>query len=140
MGLVFADTAGRWPYMEDVTSNWIYVRLHGDEELYVSGYTDAALDWWAHRIESWRCGGEPADPTRITTTKPRRCKVRDIFVYFDNDVKVRAPFDAMALARRLGVAMRVEERAAPDVQRIGEMPRDRWPGVRQGRSRTLRLT
>ena len=131
VALVFADTAGRWPYMEDVTSNWIYVRLHGDEELYVSGYTDAALDWWASRIEAWRCGEEPADPTRITELKPRKCRNRDVFVYFDNDVKVRAPFDAMGLARRLGVAMNIEQRTALDVRKIGEIPRERWPGLRR---------
>jgi uncharacterized protein YecE (DUF72 family) len=131
VALVFADTAGRWPYMEDVTSNWIYVRLHGDEELYVSGYTDAALDWWASRIEAWRCGEEPADPIRITELKPRKCRNRDVFVYFDNDVKVRAPFDAMGLARRLGVAMNIEQRTAPDVRKIGEIPRERWPGLRR---------
>src|SRR2546422_398516 len=47
IAIVFADTAGKWPYVEDVTADFIYARLHGDEELYVSGYTDAALDWWA---------------------------------------------------------------------------------------------
>ncbi|HEV2293759.1 MAG TPA: DUF72 domain-containing protein [Tepidisphaeraceae bacterium] len=131
IALVFADTAGRWPYMEDVTSNWIYVRLHGDEELYVSGYTDAALDWWAKRIETWRCGEQPHDATCVTCLQPRRCRKRDVFVYFDNDVKVRAPFDAMNLARRLGIAMNTEQRAAPEVARISEMPRTRWPGIRR---------
>ena len=43
VGLVIADTAGKWPFMEDLTSDFVYVRLHGDEELYASGYTDAAL-------------------------------------------------------------------------------------------------
>ena len=47
IGLVVADTAGKWPMMEDTTADFVYVRLHGDEELYVSGYTEAALLAWA---------------------------------------------------------------------------------------------
>lgn len=53
IGLVVADTAGKWPLIEDVTSDFVYVRLHGDKELYVSGYTEAALDEWAHKIRGW---------------------------------------------------------------------------------------
>lgn len=41
--LVVADTAGRWPYLEDVTADFLYLRLHGDAQLYVSGYSDDAL-------------------------------------------------------------------------------------------------
>ncbi len=138
VALVFADTAGRWPYMEDVTSNWIYVRLHGDEELYVSGYTNAALDWWSARIDVWRRGGEPPDPTRITTTKPRRCAGRDVYVYFDNDVKVRAPFDAMALARQMGVNGQAPERELAAFTNVTEKPRERWPDVKARRSLATR--
>jgi uncharacterized protein YecE (DUF72 family) len=83
--LVVADTAGRFPALDDVTADHVYVRLHGDQELYVSGYGDAALDHWAGRVAGWAAGG------------------RDVFVYFDNDVKVHAPHDARALAARLGV-------------------------------------
>src|SRR5687768_11146544 len=103
IALVFADTAGRWPYMEDVTGDFIYIRLHGDEEIYVSGYTDEALDWWAERINAWRIGCEPLNPARIGNAA-RKCKGRDVYVYFDNDVKVRAPFDAISLASKLGLA------------------------------------
>lgn len=102
VALVFADTAGRWPYAEDVTSDFVYARLHGDKELYVSGYSDEALDWWAKRLAAWRQGREPPDATKILPSPPPRRKGRDVFVYFDNDVKVCAPFDAISLARRLG--------------------------------------
>nr|WP_297423275.1 DUF72 domain-containing protein [uncultured Actinotalea sp.] len=85
VGLVVADTAGRWPLLEDVTSDLVYVRLHGAEELYVSGYDDAALERWADKIRAWAAAG------------------RDVLVYFDNDVKVHAPFDAQRLAALLGV-------------------------------------
>jgi len=100
IALVFADTAGRWPYSEDLTADFVYVRLHGAEELYVSGYGDSALDWWGRRILAWSHGGEPADATRLSPPAALRDQ-RDVYVYFDNDAKVRAPFDALALAERI---------------------------------------
>ncbi len=99
--LVFADTAGLWPYAEDVTSDFIYIRLHGASELYTSGYRDRELDHWADRIKSWAAGKQPRDAALITTSPPRRRARRDVFVYFDNDRKVRAPFDALRLAQRV---------------------------------------
>jgi uncharacterized protein YecE (DUF72 family) len=99
--LVFADTAGRWPYAEDLTADFVYVRLHGAEQLYASGYTDPQLDWWAARIREWRRGGAPKDATCALDPAPRRRAGRDVYVYFDNDAKVHAPFDAIRLAERL---------------------------------------
>jgi uncharacterized protein YecE (DUF72 family) len=81
---VLADTAGRWPRVEEDTAAFRYVRLHGDRELYASGYTDRALDQWATRCRAWAEAGQ------------------DVFVYFDNDIKGYAPHDAMALTARLG--------------------------------------
>ena len=98
---VVADTAGKWPAIEDVTADFMYVRLHGDEEIYVSGYTDAALDAWAVKIHAWRTGGEPKEAKRVSPKPPPKRKARDVFVYFDNDVKVLSPRDAMSLAERL---------------------------------------
>jgi uncharacterized protein YecE (DUF72 family) len=103
IGLVVADTAGRWPYLEDVTADLVYVRLHGDSELYVSGYDDPALARWAARVRAWAAGGEPEDARRLGPPAAPAPGGRDVYVYFDNDVKVRAPVDAMALAARLGV-------------------------------------
>ena len=79
---VVADTAGRWPMAEAVTSDLVYVRLHGDTELYASGYSDAALDRWADRCREWSAQG-------------------DVVVYFDNDAKGHAPWDALRLQDRL---------------------------------------
>src|SRR5437660_2380599 len=97
-----ADTAGIFPYTEDVTADFIFARLHGAEQIYASGYTDRALDWWAARLGAWRQGAEPPDARRVLDKPPPRRKCRDVYVYFDNDVKVRAPYDAMSLAARLG--------------------------------------
>jgi uncharacterized protein YecE (DUF72 family) len=100
IAFVFADTAGKWPYAEDLTAALVYIRLHGAEQLYVSGYNDSALEWWANRIEHWRKGRQPREATLIAPpavdTRPR-----DVFVYFDNDAKVHAPFDAIRLAKHL---------------------------------------
>jgi uncharacterized protein YecE (DUF72 family) len=103
VALVVADTAGKWPYREDVTSDFLYLRLHGAEELYASGYTGPALDRWAERIRAWATGGEPVDAHRIVDRPPARRASRDVYCYFDNDIKVRAPYDAQELMRRLDV-------------------------------------
>jgi uncharacterized protein YecE (DUF72 family) len=88
--LCIADTAGKWwpdPWAEhEPTADFLYARLHGSKRLYASGYSSAELDRWAERIT--RFGG-------------------DAYVYFDNDVKVRAPFDAINLAARFDAAPRV---------------------------------
>jgi uncharacterized protein YecE (DUF72 family) len=98
VALVVADTAGKWPYVEDVTADFMYLRLHGDKVLYASGYSDAALDRWAARIEAWRRGTEPADAVKIVPgLAPAARKCRDVYCYFDNDMKVHAPFDARKL-------------------------------------------
>lgn len=99
--LVVADTAGLWPYAEDVTADFVYLRLHGASELYTSGYGDDELDQWAARIRLWAAGRQPRAAALITTSSPRRRAQRDVYVYFDNDRKVRAPFDALRLAERL---------------------------------------
>ena len=103
VSLVIADTAGKWPYKEDITADFVYIRLHGAEQLYASGYTDKALDNWATRISAWSKGSQPVDPQLISDAEPSVRKSRDIYCYFDNDVKVKAPFDARKLLRKLNL-------------------------------------
>jgi len=100
IALVFADAVD-WPYAEDVTADFLYLRLHGSEELYASGYDETALDHWAARIRSWSQGGQPKDAKLIDAAARPRRRPRDVYVYFDNDAKVRAPADAQSLRRRV---------------------------------------
>lgn len=98
ISLVFADTAGKWPYMEDVTGEVIYLRLHGDQELYVSGYSKASIAFWAKRIRAWSNNERPT-PDFTLGEAPAKKRERPVYVYFDNDEKIHAPFDAQALQK-----------------------------------------
>jgi uncharacterized protein YecE (DUF72 family) len=80
---VTADTAGKYPRIDWATADFAYARLHGEKELYTSGYDEESLERWAAWVRKHLRAG------------------RDTFVYFDNDVKVRAPVDAIALIERL---------------------------------------
>jgi uncharacterized protein YecE (DUF72 family) len=100
VGLVVADTV-EWPLLMDVTSDFVYCRLHGSEVLYASGYEADALDVWARRVVAWARGEEVTDGRKASTRDAPKRKRRDVFVYFDNDMKVRAPFDAEQLRIRV---------------------------------------
>ena len=140
IALVVADTAGKWPFVEDVTADFMYLRLHGDEELYASGYSDEALDRWAARIRAWSSGGELPDSRKIAPSlAPPARKSRDVYCYFDNDIKVHAPFDAMKLMQKLGLRVdapprppenerrrRSEERGFM-LRQVLERRRNPWP-------------
>jgi uncharacterized protein YecE (DUF72 family) len=106
---VFADSAGRWPYFEDLTADFAYLRLHGDEELYASGYTDSALETWARRIDTWSRGRQIDRAQTLSESQARLRKARDVYCYFDNDVKVRAPVDAHNLSDRLGLSWQPQQ-------------------------------
>ena len=93
-----ADTVA-WPLLFDVSSDFVYCRLHGSEELYASGYESEALEVWAERIAAWATGGV-AEGRRACGVEAA-CVPRDVYVYFDNDIKVRAPFDALALMAKV---------------------------------------
>jgi uncharacterized protein YecE (DUF72 family) len=106
VALVCADTV-EWPRLMDVTADFVYCRLHGSKVLYTSGYDAASIRRWSERVVAWARGGEPADAERvIDRPAPRRAR-RDVYVYFDNDAKVRAPYDAQQLMAH--VAARLNE-------------------------------
>jgi uncharacterized protein YecE (DUF72 family) len=117
IGLVVADTAGKWPKMFDVTTDFVYVRLHGDKLIYTSGYTSRALDVWAQRIRQWDRSGV------------------DAYVYFDNDVKVRAPYDAQSLMRKLDLCWPADA-AAPPLPKVARQVL-RSPDALGPRARTI---
>jgi uncharacterized protein YecE (DUF72 family) len=105
-----ADSAGLYPIIDVATADFAYARLHGAERLYVSGYAAKALRPWAERVRTWQ-------------------KTGDVFVYFDNDVKVRAPFDAQNLSRLLeGKRARPMPKALDEVT---EEPRTEWRNFRR---------
>lgn len=85
IALVASDSPGTWPYFEEITAGFGYFRLHGDTELYASGYTRQALTTWAATIRDWSRQG-------------------DVYVYFDNTAEGRATEDAGGLAELLGLA------------------------------------
>lgn len=104
VALVVAETAGLWPQAHDVTADFVYLRLHGDKELYRSGYSKGALARWAKRIAAWHRGSEPADALKIMRDRKPSRRQRDVYCFFDNtDAKLRAPFDAQALMAELGL-------------------------------------
>jgi uncharacterized protein YecE (DUF72 family) len=120
IGLVVADTV-EWPLLLDVTSSLVYIRLHGSEQLYLSGYESDALDIWADRIITWATGGTPLAPAPADLTTPNAARridpvpaptqPRDVFVYFDNDAKVRAPFDAQNLRLKVDALLDATQHA-----------------------------
>lgn len=106
VALVFADAPRKWPYGEDLTAkDFVYLRLHGDKELYASGYGDAALKRWSERIARWRRGLQPADAELFDSSTRGDRRQREVYCYFDNDIKVRAPYDASQLMRLLGLEL-----------------------------------
>lgn len=85
VALVCADSAGRFPYYDEPTADFMYVRLHGPTDLYRGTYRPDLVKIWAQRIRSWLD------------------QDLDVMVYFDNDSEGDAPWDAAALARLLRV-------------------------------------
>lgn len=81
IALCISDTAGRYPSAEEITADFAYVRLHGSQKLYASGYTEDELQTWAQKINAWD---------------------RDAFIYFDNDFEGHAVKDAKRLKEILG--------------------------------------
>jgi uncharacterized protein YecE (DUF72 family) len=102
--LVIAETARRWPMLQDITADFLYLRLHGDKKLYRSGYSDKALVRWAERISAWSRGGEPTDAIKAEPQAKAPSQPRAVYCFFDNtDEKLRAPVDAKALMKKLGL-------------------------------------
>jgi uncharacterized protein YecE (DUF72 family) len=102
VALVASHTGGRWPYVEEVTTSFVYLRLHGPGKLYASDYRAAARAKWVDRVRAWHAGGQPADAATITSWPPPRSAGRDVWVFLDNTDKRHAPRNVMALAAACG--------------------------------------
>lgn len=81
MAFCISDTAGRYPYHEAVSADFVYVRLHGSKRLYASKYSRQELEAWARKIKAWD---------------------RETFLYFDNDYQGYAVQNAIELKTLLG--------------------------------------
>lgn len=101
---VVADTPRPWPLFEDITADFVYVRLHGSTELYNSRYTGEELDRWARFMNAWAQGGQPADARLISPEPPADRGARDVYCYFDNTDKLHAPDNARELMAKLGLS------------------------------------
>ncbi|WP_051228120.1 DUF72 domain-containing protein [Pleomorphomonas oryzae] len=101
VALVCADTV-EWPLLMDVTSDFVYCRLHGSRDLYRSGYDEAERQRWARRVAAWS-HGEPMDDGDFVGDRRAPNQPRDVFLFFDNTDGLRAPDDALAIMRELGV-------------------------------------
>jgi uncharacterized protein YecE (DUF72 family) len=100
VALVCADSVD-WPFVTDLTADFAYCRLHGSEVLYASGYSESALGAWARRITDWATGATVNERRSLIEKPVADGRKRDVFVYFDNDAKVRAPFDANSLQSKV---------------------------------------
>lgn len=107
---VFTD-AEKFPSFADLTGDFVYARLMACDAAIETGYAGAALNAWAGRARLWADGGAPADLPSIEEP-PTQGGKRDVFVYFINGAKERAPAAAMALLDRLGLAPHVALRQA----------------------------
>lgn len=98
IAVVFADSGKTSPYCEDLTSDFVYLRMHGGSPAHKKGYPLLALKRLAKKIELWACGKQPKDAQTISSGKPTPGE-KDVFVYFDNDVTETAPLDALKLLK-----------------------------------------
>lgn len=83
-----------WPYMEDLTSDFFYARMHGHDARCAEGYPDSALKEWADRVSVWLEGSQVEDAQVVCPPGPK-LPSREGYVYFDNDAKAFAPRDAL---------------------------------------------
>ena len=99
-GVVLTDKDA-FPHIPDVTAPFVYVRLQRASEDEESGYPAAALDLWASRASTWSKGKVPEGLEQISGPEKKPPKSRDVFVYFINGFKPKAPAAAMVLIEKV---------------------------------------
>src|SRR5690606_2017566 len=98
--IVYADHA-TYPAIADVTGDFVYARLQTGKDDNPDCYEPKHLDEWAGRAKIWSEGKLPTDLPRVDPSVEALVQPRDVFVYFITEGKVRAPFGAMALMKRV---------------------------------------
>jgi|UniRef100_A0A7C4EMD2 uncharacterized protein YecE (DUF72 family) len=83
-----SDSAGRYPFYETITADFVYIRLHGSQRLYASEYTEEELKQWCQKIKSWN---------------------KTTYVYFDNDYMGYAVKNALQLKNMLTCNFQVQK-------------------------------
>ncbi|GAA7757159.1 MAG: DUF72 domain-containing protein [Burkholderiaceae bacterium] len=98
---VFTDSP-KFPSFADLTSDFVYARLMSADEKVATGYGPKALDQWAQRASAWAGGRAPEDLPRVEDEPAGKLKPKEVFLFFINGAKERAPAAAGALLERLG--------------------------------------
>jgi uncharacterized protein YecE (DUF72 family) len=96
--IVYTDSE-EYPSIGDVTADFVYARLVRAQALIKSGYSGVALDAWAKIARTLARGSEPAEFPRVTKSS-RNAGPRDVFLFFINGAKERAPAAAQQLLAR----------------------------------------
>ena len=99
----FTDS-GDYPSFADPTADFIYARLMRSAATIATGYTPAALQAWKDRALAWAEGRQPERLPLIEPAQAHQAGGRDVFLYFINGAKEKAPAAAQDLLRRLGFA------------------------------------
>ncbi|MGY6269667.1 DUF72 domain-containing protein [Achromobacter denitrificans] len=97
---VYTDSED-YPSIADLTAGFAYARLMRASASYKAGYAPKALDAWADRLRAWARGAAPDDLPRVDAPAPGASKPRDVYAFFINGEKERAPAAARALIQRL---------------------------------------
>lgn len=99
---VFTDS-DKFPSFADLTGEFVYARLMNSNASLKNGYAPKALDEWADKARTWSLGKQPEDLPYVEAGKlPRTGEARDVYIYFINGAKEKAPAAAGALIERLG--------------------------------------
>ncbi|UBM11049.1 DUF72 domain-containing protein [Cupriavidus metallidurans] len=98
---VFTDSP-KFPSFADLTSDFVYARLMNADEKVATGYAPKVLDQWAQRASAWAGGKSPDDLPRVEDEPAGKLKPKEVFLFFINGAKERAPAAAGALLERLG--------------------------------------
>ncbi|HEY6640747.1 DUF72 domain-containing protein [Povalibacter sp.] len=92
----------QYPGFADATGDFIYARLRRSVSNEATGYPTEEIDRWSQRALTWSRGEEPDDLPRVEPLQHRtKPAPRDVFIYFINGAKERAPAAAMTLIGKL---------------------------------------